>query len=243
MCTTCGNPSQIHAPGFSRRHFLKIFSGATAGMALAGQQLFAAGEVPKPQNVLSPDEAFARLKAGNHRYVDGGMVSQDFGSERKTVAGGQNPFAGVLSCADSRIAPEYAFDTGRGDLFVVRVAGNFMDTDGLASFEYMVKFLGTKLLVVLGHDKCGAVDAAIKAVKGAELPGHLPELVENIRPAVKTAMGEQGDLLANTIRENVLMTVENLKKASPILSQYVEDKTVMVVGGIYRLHDGEVDWL
>jgi carbonic anhydrase len=152
MCTTCGNPSQIHAPAFSRRNFLKMFGGVTAGMALAGQQLFAAGEVPKPENVLSPDEGWARLKRGNERYVEGVMKRHDFGAERGVLAGGQNPFAGILSCADSRIAPEYAFDAGRGDLFVVRVAGNFAEEDGIASFEYAVKFLGTTLLVVLGHD-------------------------------------------------------------------------------------------
>jgi len=244
MCTTCGHPSRIHAPAFSRRNFLKIFGGATAGMALAGQQLFAAGEVPKPQNVLSPDEAFARLKKGNHRYVDGGMVSQDFGAERTTLAGGQNPFAGILTCADSRVAPEYVFDQGLGDLFVVRVAGNFAEEDGIASFEYAVKFLGTPLLAVLGHEKCGAVASAIKVVKdGAELPGHLPHLVEHIFPAVKSAMKEPGDLLANSIRQNVLDNIEALKTASPVLSDYVSSGKLKVVGGVYQLKDGHVEWL
>ncbi len=91
--------------------------------------------MPKPQNVLSPDAAWERLKQGNQRYVDGGMLQQDFAAERKSVAGGQNPFAGILSCADSRVAPELAFDAGLGDLFIVRVAGNFLATDGLASFR------------------------------------------------------------------------------------------------------------
>lgn len=99
------------------------------------RKLLAAGEVPKPQNVLSPDAAWERLKQGNQRYVDGGMLQQDFAAERKSVAGGQNPFAGILSCADSRVAPELAFDAGLGDLFIVRVAGNFLATDGLASFR------------------------------------------------------------------------------------------------------------
>jgi carbonic anhydrase len=244
MCTTCGNPSHIRSSDFSRRHFLKIFGGAAAGMALAGQQLFAAGEVPKPQNVLSPDDAWARLKHGNHRYVGGGMVSQDFGAERTTLAGGQNPFAGILTCADSRVSPEFVFDSGLGDLFVVRVAGNFAEEDGIASFEYAVKFLGTPLLVVLGHAKCGAVDSAIKVVKDkAELPGHLPHLVEHIFPAVKTAMKESGDLLANAIRENVLNNVEMLKTASPVLSDYVNQGKLKVVGGVYQLKDGHVEWL
>ena len=242
MCTICGNPSRDDT--VSRRDFLKLMGGATAGLALSGRALLAAGETPKPENVLSPDAALARLKRGNHRYVSGGMMSQDFGAERKTLAGGQNPFAAVLSCADSRVAPEYIFDSGLGDLFVVRVAGNFAEVDGIASFEYAVKFLGTPLLVVLGHDKCGAVDAAVKTVKdGAELPGHLPQLVEHIAPAVKTAMGEQGDLLVNAIRENVIASVEKLKTASPILSDYVGRGKVRVVGGIYKLNDGHVEWL
>jgi len=244
MCDFCGNLIHQPAPGFSRRGFLKMFGGVTAGAALSSSALFAAGEIPKPQNVLSPDEALDRLKKGNQRYVDGVMKRHDFGAERSVLAGGQNPYAGILSCADSRIAPEYAFDSGRGDLFVVRVAGNFAEEDGIASFEYAVKFLGTTLLVVLGHDKCGAVDAAIKTVKdGADLPGHLPHLVDHIAPAVKSAMSEQGDLLANAIRENVLLNVEKLKMASPILSDYVKDGKVQVAGGIYKLKDGRVEWL
>jgi carbonic anhydrase len=244
MCTHCGNPSFDHRPNYSRRRFLKLAGGATAGVALAGRALFASGETPKPQNILSPDEALERLKKGNGRYVDGVMKRHNFGSEREALAGGQNPFAGILSCADSRVAPEFAFDTGRGDLFVVRVAGNFVDIDGLASFEYAVKFLGTPLLVVIGHDNCGAVSAAIKTVQnGDELPGHLPQLVENIRSAVKAALNEPGDLLANAIRENVRLNVEDLKKATPIISQYVEENKVRVVGGIYKLKDGSVEWL
>ena len=218
--------------------------GAAAGLALPGRALFAAGESPKPQNVLTPDEALARLKKGNQRYIDGEMKRHDFATERGALAGGQNPFAGILSCADSRVAPEYAFDTGRGDLFVVRVAGNFLNEDVLASLEYTVKFLGTPLLLVLGHDKCGAVDAAIKSVRdNAELPGHLPHLVKSIQPAVKAAMAESGNLLANAVRENVRLNVRKLQEASPIVSQYVEQKKVRVVGGIYELSDGRIEWL
>jgi carbonic anhydrase len=246
MCAVCGD--RRHGVAFSRRKFLQLIGGATGAMALAGGSgnLFAAGETPKPQNVLTPDDAWDRLKKGNERYVNGVMRRHDFGSERDALAGGQNPYAGILSCSDSRIAPEFAFDSARGDLFVVRVAGNFAEEDGIASFEYAVKFLGTPLLVVLGHDKCGAVDAAIKTVKdGAELPGHLPQLVEHIAPAVKTAMGlkSAGDLLANSIRENVRLNVEKLKTASPILSDYVGSGKVKVVGGIYKLKDGSVDWI
>jgi len=244
MCLACGHPLRQHASAYSRRGFLRLLGGAGAGLALAGSPLFAAGEVPKPQNVLNPGEALQRLKAGNRRYINGNMHAHDLGAERETLAGGQNPFAGILSCADSRVAPEYIFDSGLGDLFTVRVAGNFAEEDGIASFEYAVKFLGTTLLVVLGHEKCGAVDATIKRVRDdAELPGHLPHLTDHIVPAVKLALNEPGDVLANAIRENVRLNVEMLKTTSPIRSDYVSRGTVAVVGGVYRLKDGHVDWL
>jgi carbonic anhydrase len=244
MCNQCGNLSVHHPSLYSRRNFLQFLGATGVGLTLSGRALFAAGETPKPENVLTPSQALARLKKGNERYVEGVTKRYDFKTERKALVAGQNPYAGILSCADSRVAPELVYDSGQGDLFVVRVAGNFANEDAVASFEYAVKFLGTTLLVVLGHEKCGAVDATIKTVKdGAVLPGHLPELVEHIRPAVQTALPEPGDLLANAIRENVLLNVANLKSASPILSQYVADNKIMVVGGIYKLADGQVEWL
>ncbi|HEY2341778.1 MAG TPA: carbonic anhydrase [Chthoniobacteraceae bacterium] len=231
----------------TRRNFLETALGGSAVLALAANSIFAApGDAPAPkaQNVLTPDEALERLRKGNERYVSGVMNRHDFATEREALAGGQNPFAAILSCADSRIAPEYAFDTGRGDLFVVRLAGNFLNDDGLASLEYGVKFLGIPLLVVLGHEKCGAVDAALKVVKdGAALPGHLPGLVERIRPAVQTAIGKAGDPLENAIRENVLLNVAKLKGATPVVNEFVEGKKVRVVGGIYKLGDGRIDWI
>jgi len=155
---------------------------------------------------------------------------------------GQNPFAGVLSCADSRISPEYCFDTARGDVFVCRVAGNFASDDIVASFEYAVEVLKTPLILVLGHDACGAVDATIKSVKdGITLPGHLPALVAAITPAVSAVQGESGDMLANATRRNVILNVEKLKAAAPILGAAVDDKKIRVVGGIYRLATGRVE--
>ena len=131
----------------------------------------------------------------------------------------QYPIAAILSCADSRVSPELLFDQGPGDLFVVRVAGNFVHDDGLASLEYAVKILGVPLLIVLGHTNCGAVDAAIKVVKeGAELPGHLPELIESIKPAVIAAQaGHPADLLATAIEENVKLNVKRLHADEPIV--------------------------
>src|SRR3954469_16778787 len=116
---------------------------------------------PKPENVLAPDAALNELMQGNRRYVQGLTRRHDFRSERAALAAGQNPFASILGCADSRVGPELAFDSFRGDLFVVRVAGNFLNEDNLASFEYGVAVLKAPLLMVLGHSSCGAVDATI----------------------------------------------------------------------------------
>ena len=197
---------------------------------------------PKPQNVLSPDAALQRLLAGNARYVKGASRLHDFKRGREALVGGQNPFAAVLGCADSRIAPEYAFDSGRGDLFVCRVTGNFANTDVIASFEYAVAILGAPLIMVLGHDSCGAIDATLKALKdNATLPGHLPSLVTALTSAAKVGAGQPGDPLANAIHQNVVDTVAALKAATPILDAAIAQKKLKVVGGIYRLASGRVD--
>ena len=224
---------------FSRRGFMVNAGIATLGLSVAGS---AFAELPKPQNAISPDQALARLMSGNERYATGKSKLHDFKSEREALVGGQNPYAAILSCADSRIAPEYAFDSARGDLFVVRVAGNFVDDNGLASLEYAAKYLGTPLFMVLGHQHCGAVSAAISTVKdGAVLPGQIPELVEAISSAVGMAMGHEGDTLDNTIRENVRLNVAALKGASPIMGKLAASGKIKVVGGVYNLSTGRVD--
>ena len=197
---------------------------------------------PKPQNVLSPDASLERLRQGNARYVEGVSRRHDFKHEREALAGGQNPFAAILSCADSRIAPEYAFDSGRGDLFVCRVAGNFANNDTVASMEYGVAVLGVPLILVLGHDSCGAIDATIKSLKDDKpLPGHMPSLVEGVAPAVKAVLPQGGDTLGNAIRQNVIDNVAKLSAATPILSAAVEQHSLKVVGGVYGLKDGRVE--
>ena len=181
---------------------------------------------------------------GNTRYVEGVSRRHDFNHEREPLRTGQNPFAGILSCADSRIAPEYCFDTGRGDVFVCRVAGNFASDEIVASLEYAVQVLNTPLIMVLGHDACGAVDATIKSIKdGTTLPGHLPSLVSAISPAVKAAQGEAGDLLNNAIQRNVALNVEKLRTSGPILNTFVDGKKLRILGGIYKLASGKVELL
>ncbi|WP_426441807.1 carbonic anhydrase [Bradyrhizobium genosp. P] len=239
MCQFC----EATAPApTSRRVFLA--AGAIAACLAFGPQAFAkeTKPPPKPENLLSPDAALDRLIKGNARYVEGVSRRHDFTHEREALAGGQNPFAGILGCADSRIAPEYAFDSGRGDLFVCRVAGNFANDESVASLEYAVAVLNVPLLMVLGHDSCGAVDATIKSLKdNTTLPGHLPSLVSAIAPAVKATEGKPGDRLANAIRQNVIDNIAKLKSATPILSAAVDQGKLKVVGGIYRLGDGKVE--
>jgi carbonic anhydrase len=239
MCTSCNNSLIRRSSDLPRRKFLTLVGGA---LALPGI-LRAAGKgaPPKPQNVLSPDEALNRLIVGNNRYVNGSMQSHDFKAERAALVQGQNPFAGILSCADSRIGPEYAFDTDRGDIFVCRVAGNFANTDTIASFEYAVSALSTPLIFVLGHQACGAIDATIKQVKqGTTFPGHIPSLTEALTSAVKAASDHSGDLLTNAINANVLLTVQKLQTTGPILSEAVSQNKLKITGGIYNLHTGKV---
>src|ERR1700735_1231452 len=241
MCEMC---RQASTPGFgpSRRG---VLFGAASAMGLLLANTAGAKEMkapPKPQNVLSPDAALERLRQGNARYVAGVSLRHDFKHEREVLAGGQNPYAAILSCADSRIAPEYAFDSGRGDLFVCRVAGNFANTETIASREYAVAVLTAPLILVLGHESCGAVDAAIKSLAdNTTLPGHMPSLVTGVAPAVKAVSQQGGDTLSKAIRQNVIDTVANLTSATPILSAAVEQRKIRVVGGIYRLRDGRVD--
>src|SRR5262249_13237164 len=241
-CTQCDDHSAINSPSLARRSFLKVATAAAFSFGFLTESRGAESKPPpKALNVLSPKGALKRLMEGNDRYVEGKMKPHDFISERPALAIGQNPFAGILGCADSRVGPEYAFDVGRGDVFVCRVAGNFADDHSIASFEYAVAVLGTPLIVVLGHGKCGAVDAAVKAVRdGKEFSGHLPLLVDAIRPAVKAAQDQAGDLLDNAIKENVVLNVEKLKTASPILSEAVQGGKLNVAGGIYSLDTGRV---
>src|SRR5271163_101113 len=197
MCETCRQNS-LHPRAPSRRAF--VFAAAAIGLAFASTAKAKEKEKedekkkpPKPQNVLSPDAALEGLRRGNARYVEGVSLRHDFKHEREALAKGQNPYAAILSCADSRIAPEYAFDSGRGDLFVCRIAGNFANTETIASLEYAVAVLGVPLILVLGHDSCGAVSASIKSLKdNAVLPGHLPSLVDNLASAVTASEGLPG---------------------------------------------------
>jgi len=238
MCEMCQS-NAIFTP--SRRRLLGFAASAGLMMLAGAAHAKETKAPPKPENVISPDASLKRLTDGNTRYISGVARRHDFKNEREALAGGQNPYAAILSCADSRIAPEYAFDSGRGDLFVCRIAGNFASDETVASLEYAVAVLNVPLILVLGHESCGAVDATIKSLKdGTTLPGHLPSLVTALAPAVKAVSDKGGDVLVNATRQNVIDNVAKLKAATPILSAAVEQKKIKVVGGIYGLKDGKV---
>jgi carbonic anhydrase len=243
MCDVCGDAQ--HEPQVSRRDFLR--TGALAALApWSIGAAFAADPpapgAPPPANAIAPAEALKRLMDGNARYAANTPNERDFSSGRAARVLGQYPFAQILSCADSRVAPELLFDQGPGDIFVMRVAGNIVTPDLLASIEYGAKFLGAPLIMVLGHSGCGAVDAAIKVLKDkAVLPGHLPGLISSIKPAVAEAGKKKtGNLLDNAIAENVRRQVARLKKSPPIVEKLYKDKKIDIVGAVYDLATGKI---
>lgn len=242
MCEICLNARNRFV---TRRSALPLTAAAFAGGLFIPEAMAANDKTPpKPQNIISADAALDRLMKGNTRYVKGVSRRHDFVHQREALSTGLNPFAAVLSCADSRIAPEDCFDTARGDVFVCRVAGNFASDEMVASLEYAVQALKTPLIMVLGHDACGAVDATIGSIEhGTQLSGHLPSLVEAIGPAVEAAQGQSGNMLANAISQNVILNVDKLKNAGPILSAFAGDRKIRVVGGVYQLQTGRVKLL
>lgn len=243
MCEFCAKGA-VHET-WTRRGALQLATAAAVSLAAVPHARAANAKAPpKPQNVLSPAAALDRLMRGNVRHVHGVGGRNDFRHEREALTKGQNPFAAILSCADSRVTPEFCFDTGHGDVFVCRVAGNIASDEMIASLEYAVSVLNTPLIMVLGHESCGAVDAAVKSVKdGTAFPGHLPSLVDAISPAVKAVQSQDGDLLTNAIRRNVALNVDKLKDAAPILKPLVDEKKIRVVGGVYELKTGRVELL
>ena len=191
-------------------------------------------------SAITADQALKKLQDGNQRYVAAKFQNTGKTAKRRAkVAKGQKPFAVVVGCSDSRVPPEVIFDQGLGDLFIIRLAGNIVDDAALGSIEYAVEHLGSPLIVVLGHERCGAVTAA---VKGGEAHGHLPALVKAIQPAVNMAKGKPGDAVDNAIRANVAHVSEQIKKAEPILAPAAKAGKVRVTGAYYDLDDGKVSF-
>ncbi|NYT78927.1 carbonic anhydrase [Alcaligenaceae bacterium] len=246
MCQLCVKNAVVsNAPASASRRAALGMMGAISlfGMSAVAPTAYAK-EPPKPGNALSPDEALKRLMGGNERYISGKTQERNFASTRGALAGGQNPYACILSCADSRVGPELCFDEERGDLFVTRVAGNYVTNDLLASLEYGVAVLGSPLIMVLGHTSCGAVSAAVSAVeKKAEFPGHIQTIVTAIAPSVRAAAEQphKGTLLQAATLQNIKHNVQQLQKATPILSKAVEAGKLKIVGGLYDLETGKVE--
>lgn len=204
---------------------------------LSAQAAIAADHSPRTDS----GGALAQLKAGNARFVSGNLSHPHQSSARRTkLVEGQHPFAIILGCADSRTAPEVVFDQGLGDLFVVRTAGNVVDDVALGSIEYAAEHLGASLIVVLGHENCGAVKATLD---GGDLPGHLPAIANAIRPAVRASAKRSGNALDNAVIENARLEAERIAHSKPILRKLVEQGKVRVVSARYDLHTGRVVFL
>jgi carbonic anhydrase len=238
MCERCA-PNALF-PSLSRRSLFGLGAGLALTASLTGPG-WAQGAAAPPA-AISGAEALERLMAGNARYAANKPNQRDFSAGRAARTRSQHPFASIVSCADSRLAPELAFDQGAGDLFVVRVAGNFVNEDGLASLEFGAAVLQSPLILVLGHTRCGAIASTIDVVKnGTQLPGHLPSLINAIKPAVLDAQKAGApDLLEAAIEANVRLNVERLKSAAPILAERVAQKKLTVAGGVYDLATGKV---
>lgn len=208
--------------------------GAPRSLLAAEAGAEAGAEARYFPEVQTPDEAIQRLLEGNKRFVAGNIQAPNRNMARlKEVAGGQRPFAAFLGCADSRVPVEIVFDQGFGDIFVTRIAGNVADPAIIGSLEFGTLVLGAKVLCVLGHTKCGAVDATIK---GQEVPGQISTLYQHIRRAAKEA---KGDLNA-AIRRNVQVQAEILEEASPVLAKLMREGKLKIVGGVYDLDSGVV---
>ena len=242
------------SPTLHRRRFLRTASALAGIIALSGcsartvrRALCSEPSLRTSKRIGEPfpdtaEAALQRLLDGNRRHGAGRPSPlHESTSRRLEVAQAQKPFAIIFGCADSRVPPEIVFDAGLGDLFVIRTAGHVLDTSVLGSLEFGVAELGIPLLLVLGHERCGAVTAALEAVEdGAEPDADIATLVDSIRPAVEQAEEQPGDLLDNSVRVNVEMTVQALK-ASPILADAMTSGTLTIAGAYYDLETGVVE--
>ena len=198
------------------------------------------------QAKLTPDGVIASLKEGNQRFTQNKLTPRNYAEQVRKSGDGQYPKAVILSCLDSRIPVELVFDEGIGDAFVARIAGNFVNTDILGSMEYGCKVSGAKVILVLGHEHCGAIKSAIDGVK----LGNITAMLEKIKPAIKKSSAYTGDKSSKNYeyvdlvcRNNVLHTIDEIKAKSPILKEMADHGKIKIVGAIYELGTGEVKFL
>lgn len=228
---------------FLRSTGLGLAMAALMDGDLSQPALADAGHAP-PMAASSPDEALGLLKAGNKRFVEDKSACGPLTPRRLQLIQGQAPFAIILGCSDSRVPVETVFDQVPGNLFVIRVAGNFLNDADIGTIEYGVAVLKSRYILVLGHEACGAVTAAVDFVKnGTRQPGHIQTLVNAIAPAAKASKGKPGDWVANAIEENVRLNMKDLHAESEIVRSAVAAGSVAVGGGVYDLHTGKVTFL
>ncbi|MXO84491.1 twin-arginine translocation signal domain-containing protein [Altererythrobacter aurantiacus] len=235
----------------SRRN---VLAGAAVAGGTLGVSNVAAAQAPQParlapvvdgKTALSPDEALELLIEGNRNFLNDVPTAAPVGRERRLeIAQGQAPFAAYVTCSDSRVSPEILFGRGLGELFIIRNAGNTVDTVALGSIEYAVAELGVPLIVVMGHESCGAVKAAKAVVdENATFPGSIGRMVEPIIPAVLEVRGSEGNMLDNAIRANVSRVATQLRTSTdPLLLEPQEAGKLKVVGAYYNLDSGAVDF-
>lgn len=229
--------------GFTRRQFLAAASTSLAVPILNRMPAFAAAQAPKQS--LPADQVLKLMLEGNQRFATGHSTHpRRTPADFKPLAAGQKPLACIVACADSRVTPEILFDLGIGELFVVRVAGNYVNGAGTSvkgSVEYAVAELGVSLVMILGHSQCGAVKAAIQHIHDKDaLPGAINDLVNAIKPAVLASEHQPGDPLENAIEANVKRGVDRLDDLTPIIAPAVKAGKLKVVGGVYDLATGRV---
>jgi carbonic anhydrase len=234
----------FHNNARSRRDFLWLSGLAALGVTASACAFTAPGSsaAPAPEPaVTTPDQALQRLLEGNQRYVAAKPTYPNLTVDRRTqLAQGQHPFSIVFSCVDSRVPPELLFDRGLGDLFVIRTAGHVLDDAVLGSIEYGVAELGIPLILVLGHEKCGAVKATLEAVEHhTTAPDRIQTLVRAITPAIEQSKDQPGDALDNAVLTNTALTVDRLK-ATPLLAEALGKGGLKIIGGRYDLDSGTV---
>lgn len=215
----------------------KIVLTALASLLLANSCIANSNE--KVIKQLNADQALNKLIEGNHRFVKLKLKHPDESAHRRNeIVSGQHPMAIILSCSDSRVPPELIFDQGLGDLFVIRDAGNVVDDVIIGSLEYAVGHLNIPLIVVLGHEYCGAVTAALA---GHAETVHIEKILNAIKPAIVQARTEKGNLIDNTVRENVKYVVDEIEKSNPVLAKKYKEGQLKVVGAYYNLEDGKIE--
>ena len=216
---------------------------SAANSTLQAQDIIAA-QTKESQSKITPADALQMMKDGNTRFIDGILYKRNMLEQVKATASGQYPYAVLLSCIDSRVTPEITFDQGIGDIFDARIAGNFVNDDILGSMEYSCKVVGAKLIMVMGHTGCGAIKSTID---DAQL-GNITQMLEKIKPAMDKTVydGEKSsknyDYVDLVSKENVLLAIENIKLKSPILKEMYDKGEIDIVGCMYDVQNGKVEF-